>query len=157
MGNMQLIEIETGLLMIMILTFRRQCRTKIYVWSREEIYPSNTLGTISSSIWIFAKIKTWTRHNCQITYYNGGRHLHYGRHHHHHAFYITHEEQDGLHASGRITVTPHIWLSKLHWCNERRPTKLFCDLTQVIFSALQSNWVQKTRHINPPNHEANEI
>ena len=126
MGNMQLIEIETGLLML--LTFRRQYQTKIGAWIRVEIYPS-TLGTPSSNIMIFAKIKTWTLHNYQINYYNCDDHLHHGHHHyqqHHHALYIPHEEQDGRHASGRITVTPHIWLSKLHCCNERRPTKLYC-------------------------------
>ena len=125
MGNMQLIEIETGLLML--LTFRRQYQTKIGAWIRVEIYPS-TLGTPSSNIMIFAKIKTWTLHNYQINYYNCDDHLHHGHHHyqqHHHALYIPHEEQDGRHASGRITVTPHIWLSKLHCCNERRPTKLY--------------------------------
>ena len=50
-------------------------------------------------------------HNYQINYYNCDDHLHYGHHHHqqhHHALYIPHEEQDGRHASGRITVTPHI-------------------------------------------------
>ena len=63
-------------------------------------------------------------YNCDHHLHHG--HRHYQHRHHHHALYITHEEQDGQRASGRITVTPHIWLSKLHCCNERRPTKLYC-------------------------------
>ena len=126
MGNMQLIEIATGLLIVW--TSRRQCQTKFDVWIREEIYPSNnTLGTTSSSIRIFCENQNRNTSQLSNQLYNCDHHLHHGHRHHHHALYITHEEQDGQRASGRITVTPHIWLSKLHCCNaERRPTKLYC-------------------------------